>query len=45
MSWKVIYNKKTHKKLVKQLKIVTYEPNTFENSNIVDTKSVITEYP
>ena len=24
---------------------MTYQPKTFENSNIVDTKSVITEHP
>ena len=37
-----IRNKST--KLVKQ-KIITYYPKTYENPNIVDIKSVITEYP
>ena len=32
------------KKLVKQQKIITYRPKTFENPKIVDIKSVITEH-
>ena len=32
-------------KSVKQSKIITYQPKTFENPNIVDIKSVITEHP
>ena len=38
-----IRNKST--KSVKQSKIITYEPKPFENPNIVDIKSVITEHP
>ena len=36
---------KKKKKSVKQSGIITYQPKTFENPNIVDTKSVITEHP
>ena len=36
---------KKNTKLVKQSEIITYQPNTFKNPNIVDTKSVITEHP
>ena len=32
-------------KSVKQSEITTYQPKTFENPNIVDIKSVITEHP
>ena len=32
-------------KSVKQSEITTYQPKTFENPNIVDKKSVITEHP
>ena len=32
-------------KSVKQSEIITSQPNTFENTNIVDMKSVITEHP
>ena len=32
-------------KLVRQLKIIAPQPSTIENSNIVDIKSVIIEYP
>ena len=32
-------------KSVKQLKIITQQPKTCENPNIVDIKSVITEHP
>ena len=38
-----ISNKNT--KLVKQSKIITYQRKTFENSNIVDIKLIITEHP
>ena len=40
----MIYTKKPTKS-VKQSKIITQQSKTFENSNIVDIKSVITEYP
>ena len=30
---------------VKQSKLITYQPKTFENPNIVDIKLVITEHP
>ena len=30
---------------VKQSEIITYQPKTLENPNIVDVKSVITEHP
>ena len=30
---------------LKQSKIISYQPNTFENQNIVDIKSVIIEHP
>ena len=33
------------KKLVKRLKIITYQPKPFEKPNIVDIKSIITEHP
>ena len=36
---------KKNRKLIKQSKIITYQPETFENSNIVDIKSIITEHP
>ena len=32
-------------KSVKQSKTITYQPETFENSNTVDMKSIITENP
>ena len=38
------YNKE-NKKSVKQLKIITYQPKTFENLNTFYIKSVITEHP
>ena len=34
-----------NKKRVKQSEIITYQPKTFQNSNIVDGRSVITEHP
>ena len=37
--------RKKNAKSVKQLTIVTYQPKTFENSNIVGIKSIITEHP
>ena len=33
------------KKLVKRLKMITYQPKPFEKPNIVDIKSIITEHP
>ena len=37
--------RKKHRKSVKQLEIILYQPKTFENPNIFCKKSVITEYP
>ena len=37
--------RKKDRKSVKQSKIITYQPKTFENPNIVDIKSVSTEHP
>ena len=37
--------KKKNRKPVKQSEIITYQPKTFENPNIVYIKSVITEHP
>ena len=37
--------RKRNIKSAKQSEIITYQPKTFENSNIVDIKSVITEHP
>ena len=37
--------RKKNTKSVKQSEIITYQPKTFENSNIADIKSVITEHP
>ena len=37
--------RKKNRKSVKQSDIVTYQPKTFENPNIVDIKSIITEHP
>ena len=37
--------KKKNTKSVKHSEIITYQPKTFENPNIVDIKSVITEQP
>ena len=37
--------RKKYTKSVKQSKIITQQPKTFENWNIVDIKSVIIEYP
>ena len=36
---------KKNKKSVKQSKVITYQPKTFENPNTVDVKSVITGHP
>ena len=36
---------KKNTKSVKQSEIITYQPKIFENPNIVDIKSVTTEYP
>ena len=37
--------RKKNIKLVKQSKIITHQRKTFENPNILDTKSVIVEHP
>ena len=37
--------RKKNTKTVKQSKITTYQSNTFENPNLVDIKSIITEHP
>ena len=37
--------RKKNTKSVKQSETITNQPKTFENPNIVDIKSVITEYP
>ena len=40
-----LFIRKENIKSVKQSKIITQLPKTFENQNIVDIKSVITEHP
>ena len=40
-----LFIRKKNTKSVKQSKTIIQEPKTFENSNIVDIKSVITEHP
>ena len=37
--------RKKNIKSVKQSEIITYQPKAFENPNIVDIKSIITEHP
>ena len=37
--------RKKNTKLLKQPKIITYQPKNFENPNIVNIKSIITEHP
>ena len=37
--------RKKNKKSVKQSEVITYQPKTFENPNIVDIKSVTTDRP
>ena len=37
--------RKKNTKLVKHLKVITQQPKTFENSNIVDIKIVIIDHP
>ena len=37
--------RKKNRKLVKQSEIITHQPKTFENPNIADIESVITEHP
>ena len=37
--------RKKNRKSIKQLEAITYQPKTFENPNITDIKSVITEHP
>ena len=36
-----LFLRKKNRKLVKQPEIITYQPKTFENPNIVDIRSVI----
>ena len=36
---------KENRNSVKQSEIITYQPRNFQNRNIVDIKSIITEYP
>ena len=36
---------KKNRNSVKQLEIITYQPRTFQNPEIVDIKLVITEHP
>ena len=40
-----LFIRKNSRKSVKQSQIITCQPKTFENANIVDIKSVITEHP
>ena len=40
-----LFIRKKNIKSLKQSKIISYQPNTFENQDIVDTKSVIIEHP
>ena len=37
--------RKKNAKSVQQSEIITYQPKIFENTNIVDIKSVITKHP
>ena len=37
--------RKKNAKSIKHSEIITYQPKTFENPDIVDIKSVIIEYP
>ena len=39
------FTKKKSTKSVKRSEIITYKPKAFENPNIVDIKSIITEHP
>ena len=39
------FSRKKNKKSVKQSEVITYQPKTFENPNIVDIKSVTTDRP
>ena len=39
-----LFSRKKNRKSIKQSKIVTSQPKTFKNPNIVDIKSVITEH-
>ena len=39
-----LFLKNKNKKLVKQTKMITQKPNTTENSNIIDVKSVTVEH-
>ena len=40
-----LFIRKKNIKSLKQSKIISYQPNTFENQDIVDIKSVIIEHP
>ena len=40
-----LFIRKKNTKSVKQSEIITYQPKTFENPNIVDIKAVITKHP
>ena len=40
-----LFIRKNSRKSVKQSQIITCQPKTFENANIVDIKSIITEHP
>ena len=39
------FSRQKNRKSVKESEIITYQPKAFENPNIVDIKSVITEHP
>ena len=39
------YLKRKNKKLVKRSKIITQQPKTLENQNLVDIQSIIIEHP
>ena len=39
-----LFRRKKNRKSVKQSEIITYQPKTFENPNIVDIKSIIKEH-
>ena len=39
-----LFSRKKNRKSLKQSEIVTSQPKTFKNPNIVDIKSVITEH-
>ena len=39
-----LFRRKKNRKSVKQSEIITYQPKTFQNPNIVDIKSIIKEH-